>query len=49
MITNPQLSEYDLFDGHSDQFDYGLSDKIKAIKHPLDPAIDISEGLIKSE
>lgn len=45
-ITNPQLGEYDLFDGKSDLFDYGLSEKIKAIKHPLDPAIDISDGLV---
>lgn len=45
-ISNPQLSEYDLFDGKADLFDYGLSEKIKAIKHPLDPAIDISDGLV---
>ena len=45
-ITNPLLREYDLFDGKSDLFDYGLSEKIKAIKHPLDPAIDISDGLV---
>ena len=46
-ITNPYLTSYDLFDGKSDPQDYGLSDKIKAIKHPLDPAIDITDGLIE--
>ena len=46
-ISNPYLTSYDLFDGKSDPQDYGLSDKIKAIKHPLDPAIDITDGLIE--
>ena len=46
-ISNPYLVSYDLFDGKSDPQDYGLSDKIKAIKHPLDPAIDITDGLIE--
>lgn len=46
-ISNPHLTSYDLFDGKSDLQDYGLSDRIRAIKHSLDPAIDISDGLIE--
>ncbi len=44
-IKNDQLSEYDLFDGKNDPEDYGLKEKIKSIKTPLDKAIDISPYL----
>ena len=44
-IKHDQLSEYDLFDGKNDPEDYGLKEKIKSIKTPLDKAIDISPYL----
>ena len=46
-IETPQLPVYDLFDGVDDQEDFGLSEKIKQITTPDDPAIDISDCLIK--
>ena len=46
-IETPLLPVYDLFDGVDDQEDFGLSEKIKQITTPDDPAIDISDCLIK--
>lgn len=46
-IKNPKLEDYDLFDGKSDPNDFGLKDKIAAIKNPPDPAIDITPFLKK--
>lgn len=44
-ITAKQMQHYDLFDGKSDEFDYGLKQRIQAIHEPDDPPIDISDYL----
>ena len=46
-IKNPQVPKYDLFDGVNDKTDFGLSEKIKQIKLSPDPAIDITNVLVK--
>ncbi len=46
-IKNSQVPEYDLFDGVNDKTDFGLSEKIKQIKLSPDPAIDITNVLVK--
>lgn len=42
-LEGKTLAPYDLFDNKNDEEDFGLADKIKAIKIPADPAVDISE------
>lgn len=42
-LEGDTLAPYDLFDNKDDKEDFGLAEKIKAIKTPADPAIDISE------
>lgn len=46
-IQNPNLKGYDLFDGKNDPEDFGLKQKIDAIKTPADPAVDITPYLKK--
>lgn len=45
-IQNPELPEYDLFDGKDDPTDYGLKAKIKSIRTPEDPSIDLTGKLM---
>ncbi len=44
-IQNSELPKYDLFDGINDSTDYGLRAKIKSIRTPEDPAIDLTGKL----
>ncbi len=44
-IQNSELPKYDLFDGINDSTDYGLKAKIKSIRTPEDPAIDLTGKL----
>lgn len=44
-ISARELEPYDLFDGRNDANDFDLKEKIRAIKGPDDPAVDISAYL----
>ena len=44
-ISARELEPYDLFDGRNDANDFGLKEKIRAIKGSDDPAVDISAYL----
>ena len=45
-ISNPQAMYYNLFDGKSDEADYGLKQKIMNIKTKDDPAIDLTKYFV---
>ena len=45
-ISNPQAMYYNLFDGESNETDYGLKQTIRNIKSEDDPAIDLTKHLV---